>query len=172
MLHSHLEKFSSKYTVNFLKLFSCQKWLEERPKELVNTLVKLCGFTNMEEDRASFMLCKIIETIYCCRNARLILPLSLRENLLLYSYCGSKTIANYIGTTSPGGSQTYILQWLNAQAGHEAPVHPGLVRALMDNEQIVGKSYSVKTKKNAIVSVIVSVISSLTQKATCWRMLL
>ena len=57
-------------------------WLKQRPKEIVSFLADIC-YLDPEKESDAYQLPFLIEHIYGCRNKRLVLPLSFRNNLLI-----------------------------------------------------------------------------------------
>ena len=102
-------------------------------------------------------LVQCIEQIYCCRNKFLVLPQSFRQNLVTYSLSNSKLLVNMNGCTKPAGTYSYMSKWLSDHAQEEIKFPDGLVRFVFDNEQVVGKRYTVKGGSNSVpISVITS----------------
>lgn len=58
------------------------------------------------------------------------IPTHFPENLLSYLLTNSETISNFVGSRSPGGSNSYIVNWLNDQAN--GPIHcpSGVIKAI------------------------------------------
>ena len=57
-----------------LLLFDINMWNEDRPEMLISMLKKICKLDGKVHD--NYLLTKIIEQIYKCRNSKLVLPLS------------------------------------------------------------------------------------------------
>lgn len=108
------------------------------------------------------MINKCIEQIYSARHKRLVLPLYFKQKLLTYSLSNSKLLLNFNDHVMPAGSYyifhiTYLKNWLSEQAGDELSVPDGVVIIVFDNEQVVGKRYTVKADCNTVpLSVITS----------------
>ena len=149
------EKFCS--DAENITSYDAKNWLSERPKELVQLLFNVTGLKDEEKDSA-FYINKCIEQIYCARHERLVLLLAFKQNLLTYSLSNSKLLLNFSGRTMGGGSYTYLKNWLTEHSGQELTVPDGVVKVVFDNEQVVGKRYTVKADVNT--SVPVSVITS------------
>ena len=61
------------------------------------------------------------------------------------------------GATKPAETYSYLSNWLSEQSKDELEFPEGVVRCLFDNEQVVGKRYSVKSDQNTVpMSVITS----------------
>ena len=133
-------------------------WLEDRPPELSSLLCKICGFKNSLENspEENFKLAKFVEYIYGCRNAKLVLPLSFQENLLIHSLSRSKRLISYNCKINPAGSYEFISKWMTDQAATPIEMPGGLVRSVFDNEQVVGKTLRVKADNKVPMSIITS----------------
>ena len=143
-------------SVENLRTYDPVKWMNERPKELVSFLVDICSL-NENDDQTAIWINKCIEQIYSVRHKRLVLPLAFKQNLLTYSLSNSKLLLNFNGRKGAGGSHTYLKNWLCDQAGEELTVSEDVARIVFDNEQVIGKRYSVKANvRNVPTSVITS----------------
>ena len=112
---------------------------------------------NENDDQTVIWINKCIEQIYSIRHKRLVLPLAFKQNLLTYLLSNSKLLLHFNGRTGAGGSYTYLKNWLCDQAGEELRVPEGVVRIVFDNEQVIGKRYSVKVNvRNVPTTVITS----------------
>ena len=132
------------------------KWLVERPPELVHMIANLCGIDlNTASDKKLSVVSKIIELVYFCRNSKLVLPQHFLENLLNYSLTNSKSCANFFGGRAPGGSYYYLSTWLNEQSNEPIKCPIGLVKAVFDNNQKIGKTYLI-TGNNVVPSVVMT----------------
>lgn len=140
-----------------LLCYDSTSWLNSRPQKLVELISTLTNL-NPENDAAAMKISEIIECIYSCRNKRLVLPISLRSNLLTYSISNSKLLVNINNVQRPSGSYSYLCDWLSEHAKEEIEFPNGLVRVIFDNEQVVGKRYRVRANLNNVpCSVITSV---------------
>ena len=87
-------------------------WLKDRPKMLVAHIAGLLGhaFEDVfQSERIAVKVAQLVESIYSSRNSRLVLPLSLRENMLIYDLSGRKLLVNYNGSVSAGGSYSSLM---------------------------------------------------------------
>ena len=140
------------FSVESLRTYDPVKWMNERPKELVD----ICNL-NENDDQTAIWINKCIEQIYSVGHKRLVLPLAFKQNLLTYSLSNSKLLLNFNGRKGHGGSYTYLKNWLCDQAGEELTVSEDVARIVFDNEQVIGKRYSVKANvRNVPTSVITS----------------
>ena len=129
--------------------FKSSDWLKDRPKNLVKFLSSICSL-NLNNEIDVIKLCMIIEQMYGCINQRMILPNSFRNNLLTYSLSNSKLLVNFNGKCRPSGCYTCLKNWLANKAKDELKVPNGIVKIVFDNEQVVGKKYTVKSDSNVV----------------------
>ena len=97
--------------------YDINTWLSDRPEELIKHLQQLCNLDNSEHSH--YLLAKLIEQIYNCRNRRLVLPLSFRENLITYKLSNNPLLSALNISSKPSGSHTYLTSWLNSSASSE-----------------------------------------------------
>ena len=135
--------------------YSPESWLKDRPEELVSFLATICGFS-VKKKRDVMLLCKCIEQLYGARSKVLVLPLHFRENLVSYSIYNSKTICNINNQSSPSGSYSFISKWLTEQGKKEITFPQGTVRVVFDNEQVVGKRYTICFDNSVPSSIVTS----------------
>ena len=127
------------------KSYSISDWLAARPPRLLAHIRKLCRLDS--GDDSNYLLARMIENMYNCRNSRLILPLAFRDNIVTYKISNSSVLSALAASYTPSGSHTTLTNWLNSAAEHPVAFPPGLVRVVFDNEQVVGKRYRVKSDK-------------------------
>ena len=154
LLHSQKNKCSLESLTNYRS----SEWLQDRPNVVVETISQICGYAieDLQNEQASFRVAKILEEIYKCRNSRIVLPLSFAQNLLTYSYSHSRKLIAYNACVSPGGSNTYLSQWLTEQSTYEVPFPKGFTKCVFDNQQVIGKTRTVKADNKVPSSVITS----------------
>ena len=78
------------------------------------------------------------------------LPLSFRENLVSFKLSNSALLTCLMASSSPSGSSTTLLNWLNKASLQPLTVPQGMVRLVFDNEQVVGKRYRVKAGQSTV----------------------
>ena len=151
-----LYKEKSCSSVEKVLTYCPKKWLEDRPKPIVECFAKLCN-QDPSSEIGSYSIAKAIEQTYNARNSRLVLPLSFRHNLVSYSFTGSKQLVKLYSSSSPSGSYTFITNWLSQNAKIEITFPERTVRVVFDNEQAVGKRYTVNVENFGVpISVITS----------------
>ena len=94
--------------------YNISSWLNERPAELIKHLQTLCNLDHSA--KSDFLVAKMIEHIYDCRNKRLVLPVAFRENLVTYKMSNSPLLTALNGSSSPSGAHTFLTMWLNNNA--------------------------------------------------------
>lgn len=78
------------------------------------------------------------------------------ENLLCYNYTNCKSYLSFLGKRSPGGAYSFICNWLREQSKEPLKFPNGLVKAIFDNSQKVGKTYLISSTNIVPTSVITS----------------
>ena len=81
---------------------------------------------------------KLIEHFLSLKNDRCLAPLSLYQNILIYSYTQSKTVLKLINSASPSGSFTTYYNWFDKLGTEKTNCPDGLVIAGFDNNQVIG----------------------------------
>ena len=151
-----LYKEKSCSSVEKVLTYCPKKWLENRPKPIVECFAKLCN-QDPSSEIGSYSIAKAIEQTYNARYSMLVLPLSFRHNLVSYSLTGSKQLVKLYSSSSPSGSYTFITNWLSQNAKTEITFPERTVRVVFDNEQVVGKRYTVNVENFGVpISVITS----------------
>ena len=120
----------------------------------VDLLKKLCKLGGKPHE--DYLLAKLIEQIYSCRNSKLILPLSFQEALVTYKLSNNAQLSALNSRSRPSGSHTYLTTWLNKASAKEITFPSGLVRVVFDNEQVIGKRYRVKANQSNVPSSVIS----------------
>lgn len=153
----NLYKDSQRCSLENLTAYDAEVWLKDRPKCLVGLLRKLCGLDKtFASSVETLQIAKLVEIMYGCRNKNLVLPLSFQENLLVYSLSRNKQLVGFNSRLCPAGSEKTISRWMTQQADTPVKYPEGLVRSVFDNEQVVGKTYRVKSDNKLPTSVITS----------------
>ena len=67
----------------------------------------------------NILLANVIEQIYNCRNTRLVLSLSFRENVITYKLSNNPLLYALNSSSKPSGSHTHLTKWLNKLARNE-----------------------------------------------------
>ena len=148
-----------KQNIENLLQYDCHNWLNRRPPELITLLRYICNIKGQHlrsDPNLEFALARTVEQIYGLINKNLVLPLSFKENILTYKLTHSKQLINYNGRMTAAGSYTNLTGWLTSQAASPVEVPRGLIRNLMDNEQVVGKNRLIKADNKVPVSVVTS----------------
>ncbi|XP_063952838.1 uncharacterized protein LOC135153566 [Lytechinus pictus] len=81
----------------------------------------------------------------------------MRENIVMYSFTSSKLGANLMNHVSPAGSyRTLIIRCLDSSAEDSIAIPAGTSRCVFDNNQIIGKTYTIKRDNKVPTSVMCS----------------
>ena len=65
-------------------------------------------------------------------------------------------MCNFVGSRSPAGSNSYLSSWLSEQAQDPVECPKGLIKAVFDNNQIIGKTYLITGDNTVPTSVMTS----------------
>nr|XP_054751792.1 uncharacterized protein LOC129257486 [Lytechinus pictus] len=146
------------FSVNDLLEYNPRQFLNQRPDELLIFLCELCNISvNSITDKQTYLLAKAVEQLYTIWNPQLVLPLSMRENIVMYSLTSSKLGANLMNHVSPAGSyRTLIIRCLDSSAEDSIAIPAGTSRCVFDNNQIIGKTYTIKGDNKVPTSVMCS----------------
>ncbi|CAG2220191.1 unnamed protein product [Mytilus edulis] len=146
-----------------MSIFSILKWLNHRDGSVLSYLLGILG--NEISDSVPVDLKKLfstdlllvsraLEQLYALSNKKLISPVSFLMSISAYAFTGSKVVVDMIGNTNPSGHYKTIANWLKYQ-GSQLPVIPACdLMNVFDNEQVIGKTYSIKPRNKVSISVI------------------
>ena len=97
-------KDNPKNSLSDIQNFSVMKWIDQRPKTLIEVFSVLCNINEMSTSRDYAQMEFAHEIIYSCRKDNLILPLSLTKNTVLQSVMHSKQTVQVECALTPCGS--------------------------------------------------------------------
>ena len=148
-----------------LEKFSPEIQLKKYSKCLIEFLTGLCTLKDVSLDKLSFQLCVICEQIYRLVRPKFVGTASFFHNLNLFAVSNSKSASNINGSLVPGGKYSTISNWLDQQATKPPICPPGDLVVMFDNEQIVGKTWSIKPHNKVEESIITNIAAvSLSEK--------
>ena len=140
-----------------LLTFDTKQWCGKRPKPLIDFLYTVCGLDIDTADHSQILaVSKSDENMYNCLNKKSIFPNHFVEQLLSYSLTNSKTFLNSMADRSPGGSYTYINNWLKNQTKDPLVFPNGLSKCVFDNSQKAGKTHLISATNEVPTTVITS----------------
>ena len=84
-------------------------------------------------------------------------PASLLQNLNIFAITNSKLALNILGNVVPSGRYNTVFNWLSQQANVPLKCPPGDLVVMFDNEEIVGKTWSIKPNNKLNMSIITNV---------------
>ena len=124
-------------------------------------LAFLSGFMKTEiaisSDKSVLQLINIVENMYNLSNNRFLGPFSQLQNLTVLSLTNSKLVANIVGSVSAGGKYTHLSSLLNSGTNKHLECPSGDIVIMFDNEQVVGKSWTVRPNNKVKVSIVTNV---------------
>ena len=132
------------------------QYIESSDEFLLNAIL---AFTGQRRETVKLQhLVPLLESIYRISDPKFIGAWSFMQNLITFSTAKSKQACNVLGTAIPGSKYSNIASFLsNADTGREAECPDGDVVFMFDNEQVIGKSWSVTAKNKVKMSVITNV---------------
>ena len=117
-------------------------------KELEEMLLDNTGCRQMA--LATEQICKVISPNY-------IGMFSFLHTLNIYGTTKSKTATNISASGLPGGTYSTITRWLDSQGSTPLKCPDGDIIVMFDNNQIVGKTWTIKPNNKVHVSVVTNV---------------
>ncbi|XP_060595290.1 uncharacterized protein LOC132749514 isoform X1 [Ruditapes philippinarum] len=135
------------------------RWLINRNPNIILYLMGLGNFSadilEIKDDRTKLLtIARAVEHLYMIPCPSTISPISFLLNVCNYAITGSKTTVDMYGSSSPGGHYKAVTQWLKEQGTVPAVCPEGDLLNVFDNEQIIGKSYTIKPSNKQKISVI------------------
>lgn len=145
----------------YLESFDISNYMLQRNDLIVSFI---CGAAQinpgemLNHPKTSLHVCGIVESIYKLANPCFVGPVSFMNNLTILQMGGSKTAVNVVGSQGAGGKYDTVTSWLeNASQQMKLTCPDGDVMFILDNEQCVGKSWSLKVNNKVKMSVITNI---------------
>ena len=107
--------------------------------------------------KQKYSFAKLIEHFLSLKNSRCLPPLSLHQNIVIYSCAQSKTVFQLIGSVSPSGSYNTYYEWFDKLSYDKLKFPSGLIVAAFDNNQVIGKTYNISQQGNLPTSIVTTV---------------
>jgi hypothetical protein len=153
-----IKKFDTQRDIEKLCQYDARQSLREEATPL---LMFLCGLFGVPIEQCSrkesFRLAIVCEVMYQLMLPKYIGPASFLKNLNMFSFTNSKIMANLMGSVLASGKYTTIQEWLAQQKNEEIICPDGDLVIMFDNEQIVGKTWSIKPDNRVKVSIITNI---------------
>ncbi|CAG2198284.1 unnamed protein product [Mytilus edulis] len=137
--------------------FDIFDWLKKRDQSVTAYLLGLagCDVNALEKNpRDALIVSRAVEHIYYLCSRNFISPVSFLANLTSYAMTGSKVVVDIFGNASPSGHYKTVTNWLKDQGSKPVQLPSNDLMNVFDNEQVVGKTYSIKPSNKVPVSVI------------------
>ena len=136
--------------------FELSQYIESFDEFLLNAIL---AFTGQRKDTVKLQhLVPLLESVYRISDPKFIGAWSFMQNLITFSTAKSRHACNVLGTAIPGAKYSNIAGFLsNTESGNEADCPDGDVVFMFDNEQVIGKSWSVTAKNKVKMSIITNV---------------
>ena len=158
-LKCQVQKVTDNYPYNKLQTIEqleLSQYIESFDEFLITAIL---AFTGQRRQTIKLQhLVPVLESIYRISDPMFIGAWSFIQNLITFSTTKSRQACNILGTAIPGSKYSTVTAFLNdTDTGREALCPPGDVIFMFDNEQVVGKSWSVTAKNKVKMSVITNV---------------
>ena len=158
-LKSKIKDVTNNYPYNQLQTIEhlqLSKYIESFDEFLINAIL---AFTGQKRDTVKLQhFVPLLESVYRISDPKFIGAWSFMQNLITFSTGKSKQACNVLGTAIPGSKYSNIAAFLNnTETGREADCPDGDVVFMFDNEQVIGKSWSVTAQNKVKMSVITNV---------------
>ena len=153
------DDFYTKY-ITTLAISNPIVYIRPQPIEAVNFISGMCGIPldSIYSDRGiSFQISTFCEQIRKMYLPKYIGQASFMQNLNVFSLTNIRLVLNITGSSIPGGKYNVICNWLSQQAGTPLTCPLGDIVVAFDNEQIVGKTWSIKPDNKIAVSIIMNI---------------
>ena len=158
-LKNKIQKVTENYPYNQLqtiKHLELRQYIESFDEFLLNAIFAFTG-QRMETVKLQYLV-PLLESFYRISDPKFIGAWSFMQNLITFSSAKSKQACNILGTAIPGSKYSTITAFLNdTDTGREAECPTGDLVFMFDNEQVIGKSWSVTAKNKVKMSVITNV---------------
>ncbi|CAC5387316.1 unnamed protein product [Mytilus coruscus] len=145
-------------TLEAIKDINLKEYLSNRNnfvKGVLGMLTK-CNFDDELDECIQCSMSVLLEHVYKLRNAQFIGPVSLLQNFTIFSLSHSKTVTDIVGNISAGGKYTTVCKMLDNNSKPRTPPNGDAVY-VFDNEQVVGKTWTIKPNNKSKSSVITNI---------------
>ncbi|MEW8547705.1 MAG: hypothetical protein AB2693_29710 [Candidatus Thiodiazotropha sp.] len=157
-INKDIETIQNTYrSVPQLKELNVYEYINQRNKTIVTVLESLT-MTSLHDD--CLRLSVILESIYKLRNARFLGPVSMLQNLTVFSMTNSKTAVDVMGNFGAGGKYSALCKWLDTMSSIPTPFPKGDTLVVFDNEQVIGKTWNIRPQNKIKTSIITTVAAA------------
>ena len=122
--------------------------------DVVRSFIEGCCKVSKPDMKKNYLVGLTLEMIYKVRYPSCIAPLSFMRNLASYVGHDKAKIMKINGASSPGGSYTTVTNWVKSLAAAPPSCPSGDIINIFDNDQVVGKTYTVQPLNRVKASVI------------------
>ena len=109
---------------------------------------------NRKQIRQDYKLCKTVESILNLTGLNSVLPIHLRENVLIYTVGSTALTLQVLANSSPSGSYKVLRKWLSKLATSSEMDLGGDIIAVFDNNQTMQRRWNVKVANKMFVQVV------------------
>lgn len=133
--------------------FNVQHFIESANPVLLEFIKNVCRFSDSKQ-KYVYGIAKLIEGFYKASQPSYVYALAFLNNLYIYVETGSRNVVNLIGAATGGGSYDTIVNWLKDQSGEPVKCPQGDVGNTFDNNQKIGKTWSVQVNSQIQASIV------------------
>lgn len=132
--------------MDVLSKLCCKDFIEKRPGILVQFVNSICSIDlDKAGNKKLSAYCQLIEQLYFLKNLNFIGPFSFSNNIVKWTFTGSKTCVALDGASMAAGSVTTLKKILNnASVEENNCFSSGDVDVFFDNTQRIGKTRRVR----------------------------
>lgn len=133
-------------------------------KDVETVIAFICGLTGQPlpardlPNALSYQLRKTLESLMDLTSEKMILPLHLRESVILYALTGSRLALKIISAAGPHASYQAVKNWLGKLAMQNQEIPEGDVIITFDNNQVIQRRWRVKLKHGVQCNVVTIIV--------------
>ena len=140
--------------VQNLENIDIKQYIMNANPKVVKFLHGVCDLDSKSDQRTQYLLARTVESIYKLRHGNIIYPLAFLNNLSIYVERGCRNIIELNGAGTGGGQYQSVVSWLKDQSTEELPCPAGDIGHVFDNNQVIGKTWSVRPNNKVKQSVV------------------
>ena len=140
--------------------FDVSTYIKQQPTALVNFI---CAVSKVSLERVNtnqrlaYQIAVVCEQLIRLSMPHYVGPVSFLQNLNVLAITSSKLALNIIGSSIPGGKYNTVCNWFAEQGSSPLQCPTGDIVIMFDNEQIIGRTWSIKPQNKIKTSIITNV---------------
>ena len=146
--------------INNFSAFDVSTYIKQQPPALVNFI---CAVSKVSLERVNtnqrlaYQIAVVCEQLIRLSMPHYVGPVSFLQNLNVLAITSSKLALNIIGSSIPGGNYNTVCNWFAEQGSSSLQCPTGDIVIMFDNEQIIGRTWSIKPQSKIKTSIITNV---------------